>query len=83
MKWVFEKRIVRDVSTFAAGFLGFAHEVIITEGERPTLLLACLALMGVPFFLRRDESEIKSETPPQKPELPPSPPPSPPDKRSS
>lgn len=40
---------------------GFLHELIITNGERPTLLLACFALMGVPLFLRSDE---KKQPPP-------------------
>lgn len=51
---------------------GFLHELIITNGERPTLLLACFALMGVPLFLSRDEKKQASpppdddETPPEK-----------------
>ena len=40
---------------YLLGSAGFAHEVIVTKGERPTLLLACLALMGLPIFLRKDE----------------------------
>lgn len=52
---------------FLIGSAGFIHEVIITEGERPTLLLACLALMGVPFFLRKDESDGAD---PSKPPIP-------------
>lgn len=42
---------------FVMGLSGFAHEVLIRGPERPTLLLACLALMGVPFFMRKDEDD--------------------------
>lgn len=42
---------------FVLGMGGFLHEVAITHGERPTLLLACLALMGLPIFLRTDEKK--------------------------
>lgn len=51
VKW----KNTRDISMFTAGLSGFAHEVLVKGPERPTLLLACLALMGVPFFLRKDE----------------------------
>jgi hypothetical protein len=46
---------VRDAAMFAIGASGFAHEVIVTAGERPMLLAACLALMGLPIFLKGDE----------------------------
>jgi hypothetical protein len=48
-------RQLRDATLFLAGLAGFAHEVVVTHGERPTMLLACLALMGFPIFLRQDE----------------------------
>jgi hypothetical protein len=53
VKW----KTVRDISMFITGLGGFAHEVILKGPERPTLLLACLALMGVPFFMRKDEGD--------------------------
>ena len=49
------RRITRDGLLFILGAGGFLHEVLITHGERPTLLLACFALMGVPLFLQRVE----------------------------
>jgi hypothetical protein len=49
------RRLTRDGLLFTLGAGGFLHEVIITEGERPTLLLFCLALMGLPVFLRADD----------------------------
>lgn len=42
---------------FLMGSAGFIHEILIRGPERPTLLLACLALMGVPFFMRKDEGD--------------------------
>lgn len=51
VKW----KNVRDISMFTTGLGGFAHEVIAKGPERPTLLLACLALMGVPFMIRKDK----------------------------
>lgn len=46
---------VRAIALFVMGGAGFIHEVIVTKGERPTLLLACLALMGLEVWLRKDE----------------------------
>lgn len=48
-------RALRDALTFAAGLLGFVHEVLVTKGERPALLVACAGLMGLAPFLRADE----------------------------
>lgn len=48
-------RALRDALTFGAGLLGFVHEVIVTKGERPALLVACAGLMGLAPFLRADE----------------------------
>lgn len=53
MQW----KIVRDTTMFLAGLGGFVHEVIVKGQDRPTLLIASLTLMGVPFFLRKDEDE--------------------------
>ncbi len=76
MKW--KTKTARDLTMFLAGLGGFGHEVA-ARGERPTLLLACLALMGVPFLLRKDESEGDQqmlrppEQPPRRPDAPTSP----------
>jgi hypothetical protein len=47
---------VRDPVFFLLGAFVFIHEVLATGAERPTILAASLALMGVPAFLRRDEA---------------------------
>lgn len=54
---------IRDVVMFLIGAYGFINE-IISHGpvERPTLLILCAGLMGVPIFLRADEA--RQVTPP-------------------
>ena len=47
--------VVRDPGLFIGGFLGVVHETIISQVERPTLLLLFAAMMGLPAFLRADE----------------------------
>jgi hypothetical protein len=37
------------------GAAGFCYLLLSSGTERPTYMLACLALMGVPSVLRRDE----------------------------
>jgi hypothetical protein len=55
------RRVTRDGLLFILGAAGFLHELIITQGERPTLLLGCMALMGLPVFLRSDEKRKDGE----------------------
>lgn len=51
-------RLHRDGVLFLAGLGAFIHEVVIHAGpERPTLILASLALMGLPIWLRADEAK--------------------------
>jgi hypothetical protein len=63
MRWTSKQ--IRDAITFLVGAGGFTHEVIWTRAERPTLLFVCLALMGVPFFLRKDEADAPSPQSPR------------------
>ncbi len=53
-------KISRDTIMFSAGILGFAHETLIEHSDRPNLLLACLALVGLPPFLpkRNDKDDL-------------------------
>jgi hypothetical protein len=46
---------LRDLATFLLGAAGFLHELFLTQGERPFLLTASLALMGFPFVLGVDK----------------------------
>lgn len=52
--WILEK-ITRDRIFVALGATGFLHELLI-EGptERPFILTASLALMGLPLVLKAD-----------------------------
>lgn len=48
-------RVGRDTVLFVLGAAGFVHELLTAGVERPTLLLLCGAMMGLPVFLRADE----------------------------
>lgn len=45
-------RVQRDTILFAAGLVGVLHETLIAGPERPTLLYAFVAMMGLPLVLR-------------------------------
>lgn len=45
---------IRDIFLFFAGIAGAAHEVVLTNTERPTLLILFAAMMGLPAVLRQD-----------------------------
>jgi len=49
-------RVVREVIMFTVGALAFLNEVFIGGQERPFIIAACLALMGLPFVLRGEET---------------------------
>jgi hypothetical protein len=53
--------ILRDVLLFLVGLGGVAHETLLTQAERPTLLILFAAMMGLPAFLRPsgDDEEKK------------------------
>lgn len=40
---------------FVVGLLGVAHETLVSDADRPTLLLLFAAMIGLPAFLRQDE----------------------------
>lgn len=46
----------RDWILFFGGMAGVAHETLVSNVERPTLLILFGGMMGLPVFLRRDES---------------------------
>ena len=47
-------RITRDTTLFIVGLLGVAHETLISDVDRPTLLLLFAAMIGLPAFLSTD-----------------------------
>ena len=48
-------RVSRDTLLFFSGLAGAAHETLIADTERPTLLILFAGMMGLPAFLRADE----------------------------
>lgn len=44
--------LLRDVVLFLGGLAGVVHETVLTQAERPTLLILFAAMMGLPAFLR-------------------------------
>lgn len=49
-------RISRDSIIFTAGLSGFIYQIVNNGIERPTYMIACLFMMGVPAFLKMDDS---------------------------
>lgn len=47
--------LTRDSILFIAGLAGLTREAVWEGAERPTLIIAFLAMMGLPAFLRQDE----------------------------
>lgn len=48
---------LRDSSLFLGGMAGVFYETVFTKADRPMLLLLFAAMMGLPAFLRTDESQ--------------------------
>lgn len=48
-------RITRNTVLFVVGLLGVAHETIVSDVDRPTLLLLFAAMIGLPAFLSADD----------------------------
>ena len=44
--------LLRDAILFVTGLAGVLHETVLTQAERPTLLILFAAMMGLPAFLR-------------------------------
>lgn len=54
--------ITRDRVFVIAGLIGFFHELLIANIERPFVLTASLALMGFPLVLKGEERLKKNGT---------------------
>ena len=54
-------RFTRDAVMFAIGAIGFFHELIASQAERPFILALCGALMGLPFVLSADSQLRKGK----------------------
>jgi hypothetical protein len=55
-------QLKRDTVLFISGLIGVAHQTIVAKAEKPTLLLLFGAMIGLPAFLRGDESKSKSKS---------------------
>lgn len=51
--------IARDTMLFAVGLLGVAHETLISNADRPTLLLLFAAMIGLPAFISKDSKDAE------------------------
>ncbi len=54
-------RFTRDALMFTIGAIGFFHELIVSQAERPFILALSGALMGLPFVLSADSKLRKEE----------------------
>lgn len=66
-------RLSRDTVLFVSGLLGIIYETVIEHGDRPTLLVLFGAMVGLPAFLKADESKSSKHDDPEPPEAPPPP----------
>jgi hypothetical protein len=54
-------RVLREISTFLLGAFGFVHELLLAHTERPFIISASLALMGLPFVIRGEDKLKEGE----------------------
>ncbi len=52
-------KIARNTVLFVVGLLGVAHETLISNADRPTLLLLFAAMIGLPSFLGKDAKDAE------------------------
>lgn len=62
-------QVSRDTIIFLFGIAGIVYETIVSNGDRPTLLILFGAMIGLPAFLHGDEI-IKQRKPPDPPDSP-------------
>jgi hypothetical protein len=64
-------RVSRDTILFVTGLGGLAYETFTVHAEKPTLIIAFAAMLGLPLFIRSDEArkeqakDILDHTPPK------------------
>jgi len=72
--WNFTRE-TKETLAYVLGGLGFLHELIVENAERPFLLTASLALMGFPLVLKGEDKlrngngngKEEKPSPPQEP----------------
>lgn len=47
-------RLSRDAILFSAGLFGVLHETVLSEVDRPSLLVLFAGMMGLPLYLRKN-----------------------------
>lgn len=52
-----QERITRDLVLFVGGLLGIGYETLVEEVDRPYLLAVFAGMLGLPWFIRRDEKD--------------------------
>jgi hypothetical protein len=63
-------KLTRDAGIYLLGIFILLHETLIAAGDRPTLVYAACALLGLPIVMRvdefrhRDDEEEEEEAPP-------------------
>lgn len=53
--------VARDTVLFVIGLLGVAHETLVNDADRPTLLLLFAAMIGLPAFIGKDAKAVKED----------------------
>lgn len=48
---------LRNIILFIGGLAIAIHEAVFTMGERPSILILAGTMMGLPYFLRRDQQD--------------------------
>jgi hypothetical protein len=49
-------RVIRDIITYVGGLSGLVYETVTSGTEKPTLIIAFAAMIGLPLFIRSDEA---------------------------
>lgn len=63
-------RLSRDTILFVTGLAGIVYETVGSGTEKPTLIIAFAAMLGLPLFIRKDEA-AKDDAAPPRPSAPP------------
>lgn len=53
-------KVIRDTILFVFGLAGITYETVVVNVDRPTLLVLFAGCVGLPVFLRKDESQTNN-----------------------
>ena len=54
---------IRTVVLFVGGLAGIAHQTLVENTDRPTLIVLFAAMIGLPAFLGKDEATRATNRP--------------------